>query len=277
MTVHLVTDSTSDISQARAAELGITVIPLTVRFGDEEFKDGVDIDAAAFYKRLTESSENPRTSQPSPELFTEAYSRIAKPGDTIISIHISPKLSGTMQSATLAAAELHEIHIHVVDSGSVSAGLLVLVLSALDDLKAGLSVDEVLTRLESKKPHAGAFVVLDTLTYLQRGGRIGRAQALLGGILKVKPVIGVFDGEVEAVGRVRSQAQAIDLMLQKLKEKGEATALAAFHAVSPDSFKILCDRLRREYPDLKLETGEMGPVIGTYSGPDAVGFGYITK
>lgn len=273
--IHLVTDSTSDISAEQAAQLGITVVPLTVFFGESAYKDGVDLDAASFYSRLA-AGEQPRTSQPSPEDFVGVYRRLlASPEDRVISLHISGKLSGTLQSAYIASKTFADGTVHAVDSESVSGGLQLLIQATLADIAAGRSLDEVLQRLESRKERVGIFVALDTLTYLQRGGRIGRAQAFVGGMLRVKPVLFISAGEVNPLSRVRSRQQAIDLMAAKVAELGDLEGLAVFHSAAPEGLDLMRERLAAEHPTLTIGTGELGPVVGTYSGPGGLGVAYL--
>ncbi len=182
--IRVVTDSTSDLEPERAAALGVTVVPLTVRFGEEQFRDQVDLSGAEFYARLQSSSVNPTTSQPAPPAFAEVYQRLLAEGaEGVVSIHIGPKLSGTLQSATLAAREVDEARVRPVDGGTVSIGLQFLVSAALRDIAAGCDLDEVVKNVELRRERVAIYVVFDTLTYLQRGGRIGRAKAFVGGIL----------------------------------------------------------------------------------------------
>jgi DegV family protein with EDD domain len=273
--IHVVTDSTSDISQDAAAALGITVVPLTVFFGESAYKDGVDLTADEFYGRLT-AGEQPRTSQPSPEDFVGAYQRLLTgPDDTVISVHISGKLSGTMQAAYIAAKTFADSAVHIVDSGSVSGGLQLLVQATLSDIAAGCSTDDVLRRLETRKSRVAILVALDTLTYLQRGGRIGRAQAMVGGMLRVKPVLSIIDGEVSPLSRVRSRQQAIDLLAAKIAEAGELEGLATLHSAAAEGAALMAERLRADHPGMTIGVGELGPVVGTYAGPGGIGVAYL--
>ena len=273
--IHLVTDSTSDLLASEAAELGVTVVPLTVRFGEEELKDGVDIQADDFYRRLV-AGERSKTSQPSPELFSAVYrEKLANPDDVVISVHISSKLSGTMQSALVAASELPEGRVRVVDSETVSGGIQLLVRAARADIDSGCDADTVVANLESRRARTGVFVLLDTLTYLHRGGRIGRASAFLGGILNVKPILHVKDGEVGPETRVRSRQQGVSTLLALVEKQGPLEAVAAFHAAAADLLTQFRDRVAALLPELPVHTGQLGPVVGTYSGPGGLGVAFI--
>lgn len=273
--IRVVTDSTSDILPDEAEHLGIDVVPLTVRFGDEQFRDGVDLGPDAFYRKLTTTTVQPSTSQPTPEQFAEVYRRHVSAGDSVISVHISAKLSGTLQSASLAAQEFPRGAVRVVDSMTVSAGMQFLVRGALGDITSGSVIDEVEQRLTSRRDRVGVYVLLDTLTYLQRGGRIGRAQSFLGGILNVKPLLCVRDGEVHPEARVRSRQQGVAKILEIAAAERPLEGLAAFHCGAPDLLTLIEPRLRADHPGVRLFSGQLGAVVGTYSGPGGVGIALL--
>lgn len=275
--IRIVTDSTSDILPAEADRLGVDVVPLTVRFGDEQFRDGVDLSPDEFYKRLPTTQVQPSTSQPTPEQFAEVYRRHVSAGDSVLSIHISAKLSGTLQSATLAAQEFPQSSVRVVDSTTVSAGIQFLVRAALADVDEGCDLDELERRVVDRRGRVGVYVLLDTLTYLQRGGRIGRAQGLLGGILSVKPLLCVRDGEVHPEGRVRKRQQGIDKLVEIAKAADPLAALAAFHCGAPELLELIEPRLRADHPGVDMVTGQLGAVVGTYSGPGGVGIAVLRR
>jgi DegV family protein with EDD domain len=270
--IHVVTDSTSDITQKEAAAMGVTVVPLTVRFGDQQFRDGVDMDSDAFYKELQKNPTQPTTSQPTPEQFADVYrSLLQHSDDSIVSLHISGKLSGTLQSAHIAAQEVAPERIHLVDTESASAGVQLLLRAALDDIASGCDSREVAERTLRRRDRVSIYLLLDTLTYLQRGGRIRRSQALVGAMLSVKPVLKVQDGEVQQQGRVRSRQQGVDKILELLAPKLPVRLLAAFHCGSPELLPGLVVRLEALAPGVEIITGQVGPVVGAYTGPGGVG------
>ncbi|HEY8754800.1 MAG TPA: DegV family protein [Candidatus Dormibacteraeota bacterium] len=273
--IRVVTDSTSDILPDEAERLGIDVVPLTVRFGDEQFRDGVDLGPDAFYRKLATTSVQPSTSQPTPEQFAEVYRRHVMAGDSVVSVHISAKLSGTLQSASLAAQEFPAGAVRVVDSMTVSAGLQILVRGALGDIASGCAIDEVEERVMSRRDRVGVYVLLDTLTYLQRGGRIGRAQGLVGGILNVKPLLSVTDGEVHPQARVRSRQQGIAKIVELAAAQRPLDGLAVFHCGAPELIDLIAPRLRADHPGIELMVGQLGAVVGTYSGPGGVGIALL--
>jgi DegV family protein with EDD domain len=269
--LHIVTDSTSDLLPEEAARLGVSVVPLHVRFGEEQFRDGIDLDADRFYARLARGGTTPATSQPSPEDFASVYRHLLQgPDDRILSVHLSSKLSGTFQSATSAAGE-QDGRVSVVDSGSISMGIQFLVRAALRDLDSGADADTVVRNTQARSGRLVVYVLLDTLTYLHRGGRIGAAQAFLGGVLSFKPLIGVLDGEVHPQARVRSRRQGLDRMLALLAAAGPLEAVGTMHSAAPELVDELRPRLVDAYPELHLGTGQLGPVVGTYAGPKAIG------
>jgi DegV family protein with EDD domain len=277
VTVHLVTDSTADFLRADAARLNVSVVPLTVRFGDEQFRDGVDIDSDTFYRRLARGGIQPTTSQPSPNEFAEVYRTLLEnPDDSVVSIHISGKLSGTLQSANLAAQDIDRERLHLVDSESVSGGLQLLVRAARDDVAAGLDAASVAAAAVRRRTKIGIYVLLDTLMYLQRGGRIGRAQAMLGSLLSVKPVLTVEHGEVAPVARVRSRKQGLDAVIERLRQRLPLRGLAAFHIGAPELLPELRAMLAPLVTDVEIVEGEVGPVVGVYAGPGGAGIACLS-
>jgi DegV family protein with EDD domain len=270
--LHLVTDSTSDLLADGARELNVTVVPLTVRFGDEQLRDGVDIDSSTFYRRLAASDVLPTTSQPSPEQFAEVYrSLLTSPGDEVVSIHLPAHLSGTVQSATLAAREVDEQRVHVVDSWTISGGLQLVLRAAARERDQGLDAATVVRNIERRRERVICYVLLDTITYLHKGGRIGRAQAFLGGVLNVKPIVSVEKGEVGPAARVRSKQQGVAKMVDLVRGNGPLEAISMMHGAAADAAGEVRSRLTQLLPELDIPFGQLGPVVGTYAGPGSVG------
>jgi len=270
--IHLVTDSTADIPPSDAQALGVHVVPLIVRFGNEEHRDGVDIDPDQFYAKLQTTDVHPSTSQPSPDAFAALYKTLlANPEDEIVGLHISAKLSGTLQSATLAAQAFDPARIHLVDTESVSGGLQLLVRAALDDIKAGDSAATVAEKALQRRSRVTILVLLDTLTYLHRGGRIGRAQAFVGTLLNVKPLIAIRDGEVVPLARLRSHTKGLDMIVERVRACAPLRGLAVFHAAASDSMTDMEARLATAITNVTAILGRIGPVVGAYSGPGGLG------
>ena len=278
MTVRIVTDSTCDLPPAMAAALGITVVPLTVFFGEDPFLDGVEITADEFYERQQATRELPRTSQPSVELFQEAYSEIGQDGSEIVSIHLSSKLSGTMNAAQVAREVLkHEMHIDLIDSYNVSLGLGLIVLEAARAANAGASLPEVVATARRAMDRVSVHVLVDTLEYLQKGGRIGRARSFLGSVLSIKPILRVEDGEVAPFERVRTRAKALERIYEIAAGMPRAKEMFIAASGAQDTAADLIERLRPQLPHTELHLGSIGPVVGVYTGPNAIGVAALER
>lgn len=274
--VRIVTDSSCDLPPALVEELGITVVPLTVRFGDEEFVDGRDLDPEQFWSRCREVSRLPQTAAPAPGDFARAYDTVSDARGIVV-ITLSGALSATLQSAHLAAEgrSPDAPPIEIIDSRTVSlgTGLIVAACARLATTGADLATVVHLARDLVGRTHViGA---LDTLEYLRRGGRIGNAQALLGTALSIKPIIAVIDGVVEQAGRQRTRTRALDHLIAQVEALGsDLEHLAVLHAQCPDVDRFV-DRLGRVVRT-EIMVAELGPVIGTHAGPGTIGIAFIT-
>ncbi len=277
MPVRIVTDTAADLPPAIASSRGIEVVPLTVRFGDESFLSGVELSADDFWAKLGSSHVAPATAAPSAGDFQKAYEKLAAEGATgIVSIHLSSKLSATYQSAAVAAKEIGGTQVEVFDSLGVSAGLGLLALHAADRAEAGASAGEIVAELEELRPRVRLYGVIDTLEYLRLGGRIGGAQALLGTMLKMKPVIGLADGVVDPVGRVRTRAKALEHLAGLVRaHEGKIQRLVVMHGAAPDvdSLLTLLDGVVKVDPS---DVWTLGPIVGAHAGPGVIGVSFIT-
>ncbi len=268
MTVKIVTDSTSDLPPEVAQELGITVVPLYVRFGKESYRDGVDLSAEEFYRRLVQGDIFPSTTAPSPGDFTQVYQRLAQETDEIISIHISTKLSSTCNAALLGREDLNRgCRVEVVDSLLASMGCGLLAIVAAKAAAEGAGLDEIVEMARRVIPRTHFFGLVDNLEYLHKGGRIGRAQAFLGTKLRVKPILAVRDGEVRPVERVRTISKALDRLCELVKERQPFKEMAVLYSTTPEGADQLMARLAPLFPREKMYKSVFGPVIGTYLGP----------
>jgi len=273
----IVLDSTSDFPDARSRYPNMREVPLYVRFGDETFRDHVDMAPSAFYTRLAAARELPRTSQPTPQDFLDTYRELRELGfERIWSIHLSAKLSGTAGSAALAAGELGGDAVRVVDAETASLANALLALAVQRRLERGTTDEEVDALVERFKATNGVVFTLDTLEYLQRGGRIGKAQALAGALLNVKPILSVADGEIVPVARVRGRQKALEEFARMFMAKtSDASPLrvAIAHANAPEWVDVLTDLVSRARPAATIDLVEtLGAVVGTHAGPGAVGF-----
>ncbi len=270
MSVAVVVDSTSDIPEHTRQELGITEVPLLIMFGREQFRDGIDISNDEFYARLVESNVHPTTSQPSAGDFAEAYERLAKDHEGIVSIHLGGKLSGTVRSAQQAAEMVPGVPIRVIDSGSVSMGMGFLGIEAAQMARAGKSLDEIAAAVEAMVPRIVLWAVLDSLKYLERGGRIGKGRALLGTLLNVKPMI-YIRGEVLPGERVRTHKKAIARMEELASAEAPYKHLAVLYSTGPQYAEELADRLGTIHPRARIVVSQLTGVIGVHGGPGVLG------
>ncbi len=270
--VRIVTDSTCDLPREICDRLGIVVVPLNVQFGSAVYRDGVDLDSRSFFELLTKGPDFPRTSQPASGLFEEAYTRLAAEGSPIVSIHLSSRLSGTVQSATVAGKAVRSrCRVEVVDSRSASLGLGLIVMAAAEMALAGSDQWEVVSFVRRLSPNVHVMCFMDTLEYLQRGGRIGRARAMLGTLLNIRPIIRLEDGEVQPVEKVRTRAKALDELVEFVELFPQIDRLAVLHDESPADVEMLLRRIDPIFPRDKIIVGRYGPVIGAHAGPNAVG------
>ncbi len=276
MSVAVVVDSTADIPQAMRDEYAISVVPLSIIFGNETFQDGVDMTSDHFYQRLTESNVHPSSSQPSPGAFAEVYERLAQNHAGIISIHISGKLSGTVRSAAQALELVPNIPIRVIDSGSVSMGFGFLGLEAAKLARAGHTLDDIATQIERMVPNIRLWAVLDTLKYLERGGRIGRTRAFLGTLLNVKPMIQIKE-EVLPAEQVRTHKKAIARMVDLASAEGPYEHLAVLHSAAEPLATELANQLGSLHPRDQIVTAQLTGVIGVHGGPGVLGVTGIKK
>ncbi len=281
MAVQIVTDSTADLPKEVAQRMGITVVPLNVQFGTQVYRDGLDMEAEEFYQRLQKANPLPTTSQPSVGAFLECYRHLAARGEPIVSIHVSSKLSGTWNSAQQARQHPDvvsgRVPIEVVDSESVSMGLGLIVLAAAEAAAAGESLQEVVKTARQAAAKTRVLFLVDTLEYLQRGGRIGKAQAFLGSVLNIKPLLEVREGEVLPVERVRTRSKALERLSSLVQDLGPATSLAVGYSTTRDEAQALAQRLAPQLATGKPHVIRIGPVVGTYAGPGCVGVGAICK
>ena len=268
MPVKLVTDSVADLPPQVVKELGITIIPLNVRFGEKVYRDGIDLTTEQFYKKLVESKTLPVTSVPTPVTCAEAYDKLAEETDEILAIMLSAKLSGTYEVARQSIGLMkRKCRVEVVDSQWAVMAEGFLVIKAAKAAQAGASLEEVLEVVRGNIPRVDMRAAFDTLEYLRRGGRIGKAQALMGSVLRINPIIGLKDGVVEPMGRTRSRAKAIDHLYQFAASYSRLEEIAVEEAACPDDADLLVERLSAKFPKERIYRSKTTPVIGTHTGP----------
>jgi DegV family protein with EDD domain len=272
MTVKIVTDSLADMTSDIAQKLGVTVVPLTVLFGREAFLDRVTMTSDEFYHRLIHGNVWPTTTQPTPAAFAEVYNKLAEETDEILVITLSSKLSGTYQSATNAKTAVKtKCRIEVIDSLTVAMGLGLIVISAAKAAQAGAKLAELANMVRGAMNRSHFIAYFDTLKYLAKGGRIGKAQGLLGSLLSVKPILTVKDGEMAPLTRVRSLAAGLDYLHNFVAGYGKKIEeLAVEHTTTPEEADKLAERLGSVYPKERIYRSTVSPVLGTYGGPGAL-------
>jgi DegV family protein with EDD domain len=275
--VRIVADSAADLPPEIAAQHGIEIVPLSVRFGSESYLSGTELGSEDFWKKLRSSSDAPSTAAPSAGDFQSAYERLANDGATgIVSVHLSSKLSATFQSAEVAAKQMDGVPVECVDTLAVSAGAGLMAVHAAERAAGGASVADIAAELIAMRSRVHLYGVIDTLEYLRRGGRIGGAAALLGTMLKVKPVIGLEDGVVEPVDRVRTRAKALEHVVGLVKQHADRLdRLVVVEGEAPDTeqFVSMLSGVVRVTPK---DIWPFGPIVGAHAGPGVIGVCFTT-
>jgi DegV family protein with EDD domain len=277
MGVRLVTDSSCDLPQDVVDAHGITVVPLTIRFGEDELTDRDELSAEEFYRRMGTFDGLPETAAPSPGAFEEAFRKAGADGDAVVCLNISSALSATMASAQNAARAVEgDIEVHVVDSKSITAGLGTQLIIAAETAAAGASAAEVIAAIEAAIPRTRILGGLDTLENLRKGGRIGGAKAMLGTMLSVKPVVDISTGVVEEAGKVRTRKKQMQFLLDALKAAGNVERLVVCDGEAPDAEEF-ADLVATVVPRESFTRSKIGPVIGTHGGPRMIGLTFLAE
>jgi DegV family protein with EDD domain len=276
--IKIVTDSTAYLPEVTVRQHDIRVVPLYVHFGEEAFKEGVDMSNEEFYARLKEAPTLPTTSQPSAGEFHEVFQELINGGNEVVALTISSKLSGTWNSAMAAKEMLPEAGVSVIDSLSTSVGLRMMVDAALEAAAAGATRQEIVEQIEGISQRMSILFVVDTLEYLAKGGRIGNAKAFLGTILKVKPILAIQDGVIEPLEQVRStrkaRARMLDLIEEDLGSHSPQAKVGIINALVPREAEVLAQELAERLGCTQPLVDDLGPVIGTHTGPGVTGVGY---
>ena len=270
-TFAVVTDSTADLPDEWRNRYGIQVVPLKVLFGKETFRDGVDMNNDEFFRRLAASSSLPTTSAPSPGEFAEVYRRLARDHDGCISIHIGAQLSATAEAARVGASSVDGFAVSVIDSQSVSMPVAFLCRIAAECESLDVATEAVRDRV----PKTRVLALLDTLRYLEMGGRLSRAQAMIGTMLDLKPLLLVANAEIKPVDRVRTRSRAISRMVDYFKNDLPVEHVGVVHAQAPDEAEQIAVALRKDLPGREVTVGQIGCVLGTHTGPKALGLVYL--
>jgi DegV family protein with EDD domain len=268
MPVKVVTDSTADLPDQLVQELGITVVPIYVRFVDKVYRDRVDISEDEFYKRLLHDPVHPNTTQPTPQDFADVYQKLSQEAEGIISIHISSKLSGTYNSALMAKEMIRKgCPLEIIDSQTLSIAMGLIVIQASKMAKSGMSLQQIVDEVGKIIPNVHLLILFDTLKYLAKGGRIGKAKALLGSVLSVRPLLTVRDGELVPSSQVRTRSKGIDKLFDFVKKAANIQDLAILHSTTPDEAQALVESTSSIFSKEHTILARVGPALGVHSGP----------
>jgi DegV family protein with EDD domain len=273
--VGVITDSTADLDPAVQTRLGVSVVPLIINWDGQTYRDKIDLGPADFYGRLRTSKSLPKTGAPSLAAFEGSFREQLQQHDALICLNLAATLSGTYEVARQAAASVDPQRIWVVDSRSVSVCIGWLAEMAVTLAAEGMAPSAIVERLNEARGRLRILAVLETLTFLQRGGRIGRAAALAGTLLSVKPILSVRDGELGPVERVRTMNGALRRLVELVVAQGPIQRLGVMHADSSANAAEVESQLRTRYPELTIDRGELGPVVGTHGGPGVIGVGML--
>jgi DegV family protein with EDD domain len=274
--VKILTDSLADIPSAILKELDITTVPCTVRFGSEEYIDRVNLFPTEFYRKLVASPTLPTTAFPSSQLFEETYRKLAETTDRILAIHTIASLTGIYNASRVAGENITTARIELIDSEQVSMSLGWLVILAGRAAKEGASLAQVKSLVEDAKARVHIIAMLDTLEYAQRGGRLGKGAALVGSLLNVKPLVSAVHSEIVPVENVRTQKRALERLVEIVLASGPIQELSVIHADAPQYAQTLKKMLAKTFPMDQIVMSETGPVLGTHTGPGAVGVAWLT-
>jgi len=272
MTVKVVVDSTSDIPAQLAKEWGITVVPAYVVFGGKSYRDRLDISDDEIYARLDHDSVFPTTSVPSPQDFADVYNKLAHETNEIISIHVTSRESGVYNSALLGKGLVSKkCHIEVIDSLSLAMSYGILALVAAREAKTGASLEKVADVVRQSIPRMHLLMILDTLKYVVRGGRVGKSYGLLGSVLRIKPLLTMRDGKLMLAGVARTRAKAIKRLYDFVEGFPQVSEVAVSYTTSKEEAEALAEQIKADFPDIPLYFTRVGPVLGTHAGPGAMG------
>ncbi|KUO71944.1 MAG: hypothetical protein APF77_04655 [Clostridia bacterium BRH_c25] len=273
MGIKIITDSICDVPKEYAERYGIKVMPLTVHFGDESYKDGIDLTLEEFLAKLEKAEVLPTTSQVTPGTFIEAFREETDRGNKVIAIHGSSQLSGTYNSAVMAKEQIGGADIHVIDSMGITLGAGMMVIKAARLAEEGMEPEEIVREIEAVRENMKHLIIVDTLKYLQKGGRLSLSASVLGSILNIKPILTVVNGKLEVFEKARGIKKAITSVIETIKGNGwtlDGKVIGINHIADLEHMQMLEDELMREYNIREIIKGEVGSVVATHGGPGAV-------
>jgi fatty acid kinase fatty acid binding subunit len=274
--IQVVTDSTADIPEEMAAELGITIVPSYVVFGTKTYRDGVELTKEQFYEKLVMAREVPKTAAPPPAAYEEVYRRLSSESDGIISIHLTANLSGLYSVASVAAKGVSDIPIVVINSEQITMGYGWMAVAAAEAARRGGTLEQIAALVEEMKGRSRVLAVLDTLDFLYRGGRVGWVQAMIGTLMRIKPIVEIWRGEVRLLERARTHARSLARLVDRIQALGPLERAIVLHANAPDEAERLADQLQAIAPYWKRLVCQAGITIASHAGPGAVGIACVT-
>jgi DegV family protein with EDD domain len=276
--MKIITDSTADLTKEFILKHNIEIVPLTIHLGDKSWKDYYDVEPDEYYELLRKSSAFPTTSQPTPQDFVNAYSPLVEKGEPILSVHLSSKLSGTFQSALLARSQFPGARIEVVDSLQASFALSMIVIICAEKANQGASLEEVADMARKIGPQIETYFSVDSLEYLHRGGRIGKAQAFLGTLMKIKPLLKVVNGEVQPIEKIRTRDRLLNRFVELVEQASREHSRLILTVAESDNSEVMTELLGRlkRIPGVSLVfRGKIGGVITSHAGPGALGIAFV--
>ncbi len=276
--VHIVTDTTSGLPAEMAQKYGIPVIPQVINFGTESYLECEEMDSKMFMDKLLSSTELPRTAAPPPELFHPHFERFAADGEPILCLHPSTKLSGTVRSATIAKAEFPQADIRIMDTETIGGPLAWMVIRAAEWAAEGIDANTIWARLEDMKARSRVYFTVDTLEYLQRGGRIGGAKALLGNLLQIRPILTIKEGQIEPLTNERTRKRALKRIVElacELAPRDRDPMFSIMHAAAPDVAQELAQEIGGLFGNAHILIMDLVPAIVTHGGPGAMGVSFF--
>lgn len=280
MSIRIVIDSTSDVTNDIIEKYNIKMVPLTVNFEKESFLDKIELNSKDFFEKLAASEKLPTTTLVSPGAFVEAFSEILMEGDQVLGLFLASEFSGTYDSARMAKDMIGSNDIHIIDTRSVCLGSFALILEAIELVQQNKTIEEVVEELEKLKDNIVAIAALDTLKYLEKGGRLSKGQAVVGSLLNIKPIIGIKDGKLSVIEKTRGKNKTIkwiDEWIEKNNYDLSDKTVLLFHGNSYEQLKLLRETIEDKYKIKNIIEQEVGPVIGTHSGPGVLGVGFLNK
>lgn len=280
MAIRIVIDSTSDVTNEIIEKYNIKMVPLTVNFEDGSYLDKIELSSEEFFEKLAKAAKLPTTTLVSPGAFVEAFSEILMEGDQVLGIFLASEFSGTYDSARMAKDMIGSEDIHIIDTRSVCLGSFALILEAIELVEQNKSIEEIVKELEKVKEKIVAVAAVDTLKYLEKGGRLSKGQAVVGSILNIKPIIKISEGKLSVIEKIRGKNKSIkwfDEWIEKNNYDLSDKTVLLFHGRSYEQLKLLRETIEQKYKIKNIIEQEVGPVIGTHSGPGVLGIGFLNK